>query len=173
MQPHVRCRPRLHARRHCRQGPGLDGRRAVIGRGSVAWGAAIVAAGWFTVLIGAQGRVVPRPGDPLPGISPREFSEFRLGLDDFTEVETSEEGLGPAFNGASCAVCHNAPAIGGTSPVLEVRAGMKGADGEFRTLDASGETLMHLFSIPTHGCQPQIPDEATVIAHRAAIPLFG
>ena len=29
------------------------------------------------------------------------------------EVETAEEGLGPAFNGTSCAVCHNVPAIGG------------------------------------------------------------
>lgn len=142
-------------------------------RGWAACGAAVVAAGWLTAFVSAQGRVVPRPGDPLPGISPREFSEFRLGLDDFTEVETSEEGLGPAFNGASCAVCHNAPAIGGTSPILEVRAAMKDVNGEFRALDASGETLMHLFSIPTHGCQPQIPDGATIIAHRAAIPLFG
>ena len=38
------------------------------------------------------------------GITPTEFTEFRLGLDDFTEVETAEEGLGPAFNGTSCGV---------------------------------------------------------------------
>ena len=44
-----------------------------------------------------------QPGDPLPGITPVEFEEFRLGLDDFLEVETAEEGLGPAFNGTSCA----------------------------------------------------------------------
>lgn len=125
-----------------------------------------------TVLVRAQERVT-QPGDPLPGITAREFTEFRLGLDDFTEVETSEEGLGPAFNGASCAVCHNSPAIGGTSPILEVRAGTTDADGNFRTLDDSGETLMHLFSVPSHGCQPKIPESATVIAHRAAIPLFG
>ena len=41
---------------------------------------------------------VPVPGDALPGVTPVEFQEFRLGLDDFLEVETSDEGLGPAFN---------------------------------------------------------------------------
>ena len=30
------------------------------------------------------------PGDPLPGVTPVEFEEFRLGLDDFLEVETSD-----------------------------------------------------------------------------------
>ena len=45
----------------------------------------------------------PAPGQALPGITPHEFEEFRLGLDDFLEVETAEEGLGPAFNGTSCA----------------------------------------------------------------------
>ena len=49
----------------------------------------------------------PLPGEPLPGITPAELEEFRLGLDDFLEVETSDEGLGPAFNGTSCAACHN------------------------------------------------------------------
>ena len=116
---------------------------------------------------------IARPGDPLPGLTPREFTEFRLGLDDFLEVETAEEGLGPAFNGTSCAVCHNVPAVGGTSTILEARAGKRDAGGVFQPLDATGETLMHLFSTPTHGCQPSIPPEATVIARRAPIPLFG
>ncbi len=132
----------------------------------------VVVLGWMTSFGLAQGRVL-RPGDPLPGLTPREFAEFRLGLDDFTEVETSEEGLGPAFNGASCAACHSVPAIGGTSTILETRAATVGEDGQFQALDASGETLMHLFSTPTHGCQPIIPPTATVIAHRAPIPLFG
>jgi len=112
-------------------------------------------------------------GGPLPGLSPREFSEFRLGLDDFLEVETAEDGLGPAFNATSCAVCHNVPAIGGGGLILEVRAGYRDESGAFKTFDPSGETLMHLFSTPTHGCQPGIPSQATIIARRAPIPLFG
>ncbi len=113
------------------------------------------------------------PGDPLPGITPADFEEFRLGLDDFLEVETAEEGLGPAFNGTSCAVCHNVPAVGGTSVIAEVRAGRRGSRGEFVPLDASGETLFHLFSIPNHACQPTIPAEATIVVRRVPIPLFG
>lgn len=120
------------------------------------------------------GQIRPtEPGDPLPNLSPREFTEFRLGLDDFTEVETAEEGLGPAFNGTSCAVCHNVPAIGGSGIILETRAGYRNPDGSFRALNEAGDTLVHLFSVPTHGCQPSIPSDVTVIARRAPIPLFG
>lgn len=124
------------------------------------------------IVLRAQDRP-PGAGGPIAGLSPSEFSEFRLGLDDFLEVETAEEGLGPAFNGTSCAVCHNVPAIGGGGLILEVRAGYRDETGVFRTFDPSGETLMHLFSTPTHGCQPGIPNQATVIARRAPIPLFG
>ena len=120
----------------------------------------------------AQGRV-PVPGDALPGVTPGEFEEFRIGLDDFLEVETSDEGLGPAFNGTSCAVCHSVPAVGGTSAIAEVRAGRRGPQGEFIALDASGESLFHLFSVPGHACQPVIPPDATIIVRRVPIPVFG
>ena len=113
------------------------------------------------------------PGDPLPGVTPVEFEEFRLGLDDFLEVETAEEGLGPAFNGTSCAVCHSVPAVGGISAIAEVRAARRGPGGEFVALDPSGETLFHLFSVPSHACQPLIPADATIIVRRVPIPVFG
>jgi CxxC motif-containing protein (DUF1111 family) len=115
----------------------------------------------------------PAPGEALPGVTPAEFEEFRLGLDDFLEVETAEEGLGPAFNATSCAACHNVPAIGGAGTIAEIRAGRRAANGRFQTLDATGETLFHLFSIPTHGCQAIVPPEADVFARRVPIPLFG
>jgi len=111
------------------------------------------------------------PGSPLPGLSGAEQERFRLGLEDFTEVETAEDGLGPAFNGNSCAVCHSVPAIGGISTVTEVRAGYRDEDGKFYALH--GGTLYHLFSTPPHRCQVQIPAEANVFARRAPIPVFG
>jgi CxxC motif-containing protein (DUF1111 family) len=111
------------------------------------------------------------PGDPLPGITPAEFELFRLGLEDFLEVETAEDGLGPAYNGTSCAVCHSSPAVGGVSTVTEVRAGYRDEEGNF--IELNGGTLHHLFSTPDHSCQVQIPEEANVIARRAPIPLFG
>ena len=115
-----------------------------------------------------------QPGDPLPGITPVEFEEFRLGLDDFLEVETSEEGLGPAFNGTSCAVCHNVPAIGGASiDRRDARRRPRRRAAHSRRSTPTGETLFHLFSVPAHGCQPIMPAEANVIARRMPIPLFG
>jgi CxxC motif-containing protein (DUF1111 family) len=144
-------------------------------------GSSFRVASWFvagavllltSVLLVGQTRVAV-PGDSLPGITPVEFEEFRLGLDDFLEVEAADEGLGPAFNGTSCAVCHSVPAIGGGSAISEIRAGRRGPRGEFIALDEAGESLFHLFSLPSHACQPVIPPEATIIARRIPIPVFG
>jgi CxxC motif-containing protein (DUF1111 family) len=122
---------------------------------------------------GALEAQATRIGDPLAGISSRQFEEFRLGLDDFLEVETSEEGLGPAFNGTSCAVCHNVPVVGGSGTIAEIRAAGRDAAGRPVPLSPDGETLFQLFSIPTHGCQVILPPEAVIIARRIPIPLFG
>jgi CxxC motif-containing protein (DUF1111 family) len=125
----------------------------------------------WTEVAGQNGR--PLPGDPLPGINAAELEEFTLGLDDFTEVESVEEGLGPAFNGSSCAVCHSVPAIGGSGVVAEVRAARRDDHGEFVELAPTSGSLFQIFSIPTHRCQPVIPPEANVISRRVPIPLFG
>jgi CxxC motif-containing protein (DUF1111 family) len=126
----------------------------------------------FEVL--TRGQTAPvGAGNALPGITPVEFTEFRLGLDDFTEVESAEEGLGPAFNGTSCAVCHSVPVIGGSGVILEVRAGYRDDNGDAAGLNKAGDTLIHMLSTPSHGCQPTIPDDVNVIARRAPIPLFG
>lgn len=118
----------------------------------------------------SQGRP-SQPGNPLPGITADEFELFRIGLGDFVEVEEAGEGLGPVFNGLGCAQCHATPAIGGISPVSEVRIGYLDDDGNFTML--GGDTLYHLFSLPNQECQPAIPPEANVVARRIPIPLFG
>lgn len=118
-----------------------------------------------------QAGVEPLPGDPLPGITAQDFERFRLGLEDFAEVETASEGLGPAFNGTSCAGCHSIPAVGGFGTIVEVRGGYRDEDGKFSEL--AGGTLYHLFSIPMHECQAKMPPEVNVIAKRMSIPLFG
>jgi CxxC motif-containing protein (DUF1111 family) len=141
------------------------------GRYGVYGGAVLV---WLSlVAVAGRAQAPLRPGDPLPGISAADFSLFRLGLDDFVEVETAEDGLGPAFNGTSCAICHSVPAIGGSGVVAEVRAARVLPDGTVSGLDGGEGTLMHLFSTPSHGCQPMLPPAATVVARRVPIPLFG
>ena len=110
-------------------------------------------------------------GDPLPGITAQEFERFRLGLDDFLEVEDSEEGLGPVFNGLSCGQCHAIPAIGGSGTITEVRAGVLKEDGTFEELP--GGSNFQMFAIPTHSLQPAVPPQANSVAFRKSLPLFG
>ena len=120
----------------------------------------------------AQGGQLPAgAGDPLPGITPSEFEAFRIGLDDFVEIEQPHEGLGPLINGAGCAACHNVPVIGGITPMTEMRAGHRDADGKFHVVGFT--TLFQMFSIPDHRCQAVMPPEVNVIARRMPIPVFG
>ena len=45
--------------------------------------------------------------------------------------------------------------------------------GAFDDSRRFGDTLMHLFSVPPHKCQPIMPADVNVVARRAPIPLFG
>ncbi len=110
-------------------------------------------------------------GDPLPGITPHQLELFLIGLDDFLEVEDADEGLGPTFNGRSCAQCHAVPRVGGVANVMEMRAGILHPDGRFE--EPPGGTLFQMFSLPSHETQALFPPEVNVIDHRKPLPLFG
>src|SRR4051794_38014460 len=69
----------------------------------------------------------PRGGDrvaggPFAGLSADEKTFFTEARDTFAEVDSVSgaieegKGLGPTFNGNSCAQCHAEPDVGGTSP---------------------------------------------------------
>lgn len=148
-------------------------RNAVLAHRSLGVGGALAGAATLLILtaLGVAAQSTTIAGDPLPGITPTEFQEFRLGLEDFREVEEAADGLGPLFNGTGCAVCHNVPAIGGSSPMTELRGGYRDAEGKFHIV--GGTTLFQMFSLPDHRCQATIPAEANVVARRAPIPLFG
>ena len=62
-------------------------------------------------------------GDPVAGLTAAEMTRFSEGRDEFEDVETPADGLGPAFNATSCATCHSSPAVGGDSNILETRFG--------------------------------------------------
>ena len=55
-------------------------------------------------------------GAPLASLTKAERAAFDAGLVDFAEVDEVKEGLGPTMNLDSCAGCHLAPSLGGTSP---------------------------------------------------------
>ncbi len=124
------------------------------------------------IVVGASlAQELALPGGPLAGLTSQEFELFRAGRTDFLAVEDAEDGLGPMFNGTSCAQCHNIPAVGGTGTMVETRAGYRDEQGRFHA--PPGGSVIHLFSIPPHDCQISVYEEANVVAHRISIPLFG
>jgi CxxC motif-containing protein (DUF1111 family) len=91
---------------------------------AILWGAAVKDPG---VREGAPGA-----GTPLAGA---EMAYFRDGLNTFRKVYSvtgmldQAPGLGPRFNGTSCAGCHSQPAIGGSSPRRNPQLAMAQAHG--------------------------------------------
>src|SRR5438094_5437745 len=116
-------------------------------------------------------------GDPLPELSDRELALFEAGIDEFQEVETVENGLGPVFNEASCASCHSDPVVGGGSNRLETRFGRLKPDGSFDPMVEFGGSLLQDHGIGRVGSYDynaeRVPVEATIIARRRTTPLFG
>ena len=110
-------------------------------------------------------------GDPLPGLNGSELARFEAGLEEFSEAEEDDEGLGPVFNEASCAVCHDAP-VGGTTGRLETRFGRR-ENGQFDPLANLGGSLLQDQGIGGVYRAEQVPREANVVAMRMTTPLFG
>src|SRR5262249_32438714 len=113
------------------------------------------------------------------------LEDFEDGLEEFSEVETPDEGLGPVFNGKSCAECHASPATGGSQPNLGVGRETRISrlfNGVFDPLDGSasidrGGQRLEQLGVNIRGvCQLQgepVPAEATIVSDRLSTPLFG
>ncbi|MBA3937008.1 MAG: hypothetical protein H0X38_06075 [Planctomycetes bacterium] len=134
-----------------------------------------VAAMTGTGLAGAEAakhKPAPSPvqiGDPLAGAPLDVFLE---GQDTFNEVETlAANGLGPTFNGTSCAQCHGVPAIGGSSSITVIRAQLYDAHTGTST-ELPGGSLFNRFAIDPR-VQEFVPPEANVVSLRRSPPLFG
>jgi CxxC motif-containing protein (DUF1111 family) len=156
-----------------------------------------------------------RPGAPgvggaFPGLSPAEATFFQSSLIVFSEVDSVSgtvpgeggKGLGPVFNGNSCAQCHAFPAIGGTSPRINPQVALATLHGAHNTVpsfinlngpvrevrfvkDANGNPdggVHDLFTITGRsdapGCTINQPDFAAQLNHNNVIfriptPVFG
>ncbi|MGE3507564.1 MAG: di-heme oxidoredictase family protein [Vicinamibacterales bacterium] len=139
-------------------------------------------------------------GAPLPGLTARQREYFQLGAEDFAEVESVADGIGPRANLDSCGGCHLQPALGGSSPALnpQVAFAQQGRDRvpSFITLngpvrearfirnpDGTPDGGVHaLFTVAGRadatGCRMAQPDfEAQVVARnitfRIPTPVFG
>lgn len=115
-------------------------------------------------------------GEPLPGLSADLLARFDAGKEEFVQVETPADGLGPVFNEVSCAKCHLQGAIGGGGTLVETRFGKRNPGGTFDPLAQFGGSLIQTTGISNHGCtQPgeRVPPAANVVAGRQTTPLFG
>ena len=78
----------------------------------------------------------PGAGAPIAGLTTNQLAFFTTGQDDFMQVQSvlgsipgTGSGLGPTFNGESCAQCHAQPSTGGTSPFTNPQIGAASAEG--------------------------------------------
>lgn len=156
----------------------INTRMALLGVMSVSLSAFVAAASRVPASGAPKGSSGPHP---ISGLSKQQMADFDDGLDQFTEVHNMEKGLGPVFNGRSCAECHAQPFTGGSSPDLHVsrvtRIGRL-LNGVFDPLTEEGGMLLQARSVaeidptlPIHG--EVVPPDATFISHRITTPLFG
>jgi len=127
-----------------------------------------------------RGAPPPQPafGDSYRGLTADQNKAFADGRTEFTDVENLDDGLGPVFNGRSCAECHTAGGIGGASNRLVTRIG-RITNGTFDPLTSYGGSLLQDHAIgPVDGSPHQFlaetaPPVATIVAHRRTTALFG
>ena len=123
-------------------------------------------------------QVAPQFGDPLPNLPQHILAAFQAGKQVFMRVETPATGLGPVFNGRSCAECHSIPAIGGSGDNRVIRFGTRTEHLLFDPMLDLGGPNHQKFSVAGElpGCSlpaEVIPPNAEYTGLRQAPQLFG
>jgi hypothetical protein len=89
---------------------------------------------------------------PLPGLTADQLAECIEGLEEFEEVETVAEGLGPVFNRKSCAECHAVPRVAGSEPNVGVARETRIGGPKGEPLEDVGGPLLQQRDISLPGC---------------------
>jgi len=104
------------------------------------------------------------------GLVPQE--KFDEAAKEFGAVETPAEGLGPLFNGNSCADCHRAP-FGGFGSTIEINAGHnEKRSGKTVFVSAVGGTIIALFSTDPE-FQERVPETENLRSLRTSLSVRG
>jgi len=98
-----------------------------------------------------------------------DATRFAASLEEFTGPEGAADGLGPVFNGVGCAECHATPMIGGSSQVVERRAG--NFNGTTFTEHPGGSLIQDRSLFPE--LQERVLPGNNVIAFRASLSILG
>ncbi len=117
-------------------------------------------------------------GDPIPELTAAERAAASRGRPLFDAVFEAQDGLGPLFNGSSCATCHIQPVSGGTSDRIIRMATRELSDGTCDDLSLlGGPVYQNLRTLPLQravgGGMERIPAAATHRTERVAPDLFG
>jgi len=115
------------------------------------------------------------------GIPEPDGDSFALDQAQFERVHDPSTGLGPVFNAASCAQCHENGVTGAASQITELRAGHLDANGTFLnptvSIDGGAQTLAGRSIINDRAicaaAQEHVPDSETIQARRAVLNTLG
>ena len=120
-------------------------------------------------------------GEHLEGISGTDQVVFNNGFNKFLTKEEKADGLGPVFNGESCAQCHLQGAIGGAGNDLQLTrvtriGGIR--NGQYSDLVDLGGPVLQARSLKEFDPSYPIPGEVVppgtqFVSHRITTPLFG
>ena len=98
-----------------------------------------------------------------------DAAHFTAALEEFTGPEGASDGLGPVFNGAGCGECHATPIVGGSSQVVERRAGS--FNGTTFVEHPGGSLIQDRSLFPE--LQERVLPGNNVIAFRASLSILG
>lgn len=101
---------------------------------------------------------------------PDDECNFDAAAEEFTGPETTADGLGPIFNAAGCGECHMVPVLGGSSQIVERRAGLF-QNGVFT--DHPGGSLLQDRSTALDFQEVAIQSRTNVVALRSSLSVLG
>lgn len=110
-------------------------------------------------------------GEALQRSTPEQLATFERGRAVATRRFSKETGLGPSFNVASCAGCHEKPVTGGAAGRYRnfLLVGQQLSDGSFQNVGVNG--VQDQFDVEGH--RVPTPPAENVMATRNPIPFFG
>jgi CxxC motif-containing protein (DUF1111 family) len=123
----------------------------------------------------------PAPQTVSNGLAEPPGDTFVADQLQFERIHDPNTGLGPLFNGTSCAQCHQNSVTGAASQITELRVGHRDANGNFvnptvpineGTTTVSGRSIVNDRAI-CEQAQEHVPDTETIQTRRAVLNTLG
>ena len=127
----------------------------------------VVSNGFAEEFCARQNHLTNSPNSPMID---RDECNFDFAQEEFAELNSDDDGLGPVFNATGCGECHAAPAVGGGSQIMERRAGFFNG---FAFTDHPGGSLIHDRATDLSLLETVIESRANVFTFRGSQSLFG